>query len=356
MANEAGGRLAHAEFDGTLDAADASRADAQAQVAYTELNGVVSTQAIARLRRQDVPKGRLSDLADVVTVDLAEGHVLVWDDAEGSWISRDLDARLSAAIDENPQPGPTGPQGEPGPQGIQGPPGVDGQPGERGERGPSGPQGLPGEPGPAGPPGPQGEPGPIGPFGPQGETGAQGETGPAGERGEPGQVGRDGADGRSAYELAVDEGFAGTLDDWLASLVGPAGPEGPPGEPGAQGEDGLSAYEIALSNGFHGSEAEWLKSLVGERGHSGAPGPRGYPGPQGPPGPGGGGSGGDLSYLHDQSTPATTWVIVHNLGKYPSTTVVDSGGSVVYGDVVHVDDTQLTISFSAGFSGRAFIN
>ena len=30
----------------------------------------------------------------------------------------------------------------------------------------------------------------------------------------------------SAYGLAVKRGFAGTLDEWLASLVGPTGPQG----------------------------------------------------------------------------------------------------------------------------------
>lgn len=41
--------------------------------------------------------------------------------------------------------------------------------------------------------------------------------------------------GKSAYEIAVDNGFEGTEEEWLASLVGP---EGPPGPPGADGKDG----------------------------------------------------------------------------------------------------------------------
>lgn len=47
------------------------------------------------------------------------------------------------------------------------------------------------------------------------------------EQGPPGA----GADGLSAYELAVQEGFSGSLDDWLASLVGPAGEPGEVTEP-----------------------------------------------------------------------------------------------------------------------------
>ena len=35
------------------------------------------------------------------------------------------------------------------------------------------------------------------------------------------------------------------------------------------GENGLSAYEIAQKNGFSGSEEEWLLSLVGQNGKDG---------------------------------------------------------------------------------------
>lgn len=51
----------------------------------------------------------------------------------------------------------------------------------------------------------------------------------------------EGAQGKSAYEVALDNGFVGTEQDWLASLVGPAGeigPVGPQGVPGVPGKDG----------------------------------------------------------------------------------------------------------------------
>ena len=38
--------------------------------------------------------------------------------------------------------------------------------------------------------------------------------------------GRDGRDGRSAYEVAVEQGFQGTEQEWLKSLRGPEGPRG----------------------------------------------------------------------------------------------------------------------------------
>ena len=40
------------------------------------------------------------------------------------------------------------------------------------------------------------------------------------------------------------------------------------GEDGDNGSDGKSAYEIAVQNGFIGTEAEWLESLKGEEGHN----------------------------------------------------------------------------------------
>ncbi len=75
--------------------------------------------------------------------------------------------------------------------------------------------------------------------------------------------GKDGENGLSAYELAVQNGFTGTLTEWLESLKGADGINGTNGK---DGKNGLSAYEIALKNGFVGTESEWLDSLKGENG------------------------------------------------------------------------------------------
>ena len=47
-----------------------------------------------------------------------------------------------------------------------------------------------------------------------------------------------GATGKSAYEVAVDNGFSGTETEWIASLKGEKGEKGDKGEKGAQGEAG----------------------------------------------------------------------------------------------------------------------
>ncbi|WP_200411462.1 collagen-like protein [Virgibacillus salexigens] len=41
------------------------------------------------------------------------------------------------------------------------------------------------------------------------------------------------------------------------------------GDPGKNGTDGKSAYQIAKDNGFEGTESEWLASLKGEKGDPG---------------------------------------------------------------------------------------
>lgn len=122
-----------------------------------------------------------------------------------------------------------------------------------------------------------------------------------------GDQGSRGLTGKSAYELAVDNGFTGTEVEWLQSLRGnngnvisleigtvtagaiptatidkvsdtlskinfvlPLGAKGNTGTQGEQGEQGLpgkNAYDIAIENGFSGTVDEWLQSLKGKDGN-----------------------------------------------------------------------------------------
>ena len=65
-----------------------------------------------------------------------------------------------------------------------------------------------------------------------------------------------------------------------------------------------------------------------------------------------------LSYVHIQATPDTVWTIPHGMGRFPGgITVVDSAGDVVIGfDLVHDSTNQLTLTFSAAFSGTAYLS
>jgi hypothetical protein len=62
------------------------------------------------------------------------------------------------------------------------------------------------------------------------------------------------------------------------------------------------------------------------------------------------------AYVHTQSSPASTWNIAHNLGRFPSVTVVDSAKSVITSDPQYLDNNNIRIVFSAPFSGYAYLN
>lgn len=70
--------------------------------------------------------------------------------------------------------------------------------------------------------------------------------------------------GKSAYELACDNGYTGSESDWLDTLnaYGVAKKNGFVGTV-SQWLESLTAYGRAKDNGFSGSEAEWLESLIG---------------------------------------------------------------------------------------------
>ena len=123
---------------------------------------------------------------------------------------------LESLKGEKGDPGETGPQGLQGPPGEKGDPGAQGPKGDPGETGPQGLQGPPGEKGDTGAQGPQGEQGIQGPEGPKGDTGP---AGPQGEKGDKGDTGATGDPGKSAYQAAVDGGYAGTEAEFNVILA-----------------------------------------------------------------------------------------------------------------------------------------
>lgn len=66
--------------------------------------------------------------------------------------------------------------------------------------------------------------------------------------------------------------------------------------------------------------------------------------------------GGDKTYVFTQATASDTWEIKHNLYKYPSVSIVDTGDNIVYGDVEYIDINTCVCHFSAPFSGKAYLN
>ena len=102
-----------------------------------------------------------------------------------------------------------------------------------------------------------------------------------------GANGEKGTDGKSAYQIALEQGYQGSESDWLSSLKGDKGDKGntgAKGNPGQDGAEGKSAYAIAVEHGYEDSEEKWLLSLKGEKGDTGERGEKGDTGLQGVPG------------------------------------------------------------------------
>ena len=74
--------------------------------------------------------------------------------------------------------------------------------------------------------------------------------------------------GKSAYDVAVENGFEGTVQEWLESLKGAAGAQGAKGDKGDQG--------IAGEKGDAGDKG--AKGDKGDAGAAGAQGPAGVAG------------------------------------------------------------------------------
>lgn len=71
------------------------------------------------------------------------------------------------------------------------------------------------------------------------------------------------------------------------------------------------------------------------------------PGPQG--------LSGQIFYTHTQNTPSAVWTINHNLGGNPTAVVLDSAGTQCEGTFSYPTVNQMVITFTAAFSGVAYV-
>ena len=62
------------------------------------------------------------------------------------------------------------------------------------------------------------------------------------------------------------------------------------------------------------------------------------------------------TFVFTQGIPATTWNIQHNLGKFPSVSVINNNNVIINGEVTYIDNNNVQLNFSAGFSGKAYLN
>jgi hypothetical protein len=115
--------------------------------------------------------------------------------------------------------------------------------------------------------------------------------------------------------------------------------------PTVDGLPGKSAYEIAVDEGFLGSEAQWLATLVGADGADGATGPTGAQGVQGDPGVAG--SDGVVQAIVagtgitvDATDPANPIVAASGGGGGGSQTGV--GSALASGDIYLANDVSMS--------------
>ena len=65
---------------------------------------------------------------------------------------------------------------------------------------------------------------------------------------------------------------------------------------------------------------------------------------------------GTPTFIFTQGVPATTWNIQHDLGKFPSVSVINNNNVVINGEVTYIDNNNVQLNFSAGFTGKAYLN
>ena len=65
---------------------------------------------------------------------------------------------------------------------------------------------------------------------------------------------------------------------------------------------------------------------------------------------------GTPTFIFTQAVADTVWNVNHNLGKFPSISVVDTANTVVTGQYEYTDNNNVIITFSAGFAGKAYLN
>lgn len=85
-------------------------------------------------------------------------------------------------------------------------------------------------------------------------------------------------------------------------------------------------------------------------GPQGPQGDKGDQGVQGVPGPAG------ATYTHVQLQPSDEWIVFHDMNKYPSVMVVDSGDTVIEPDIKYDNTVQLRVMFGSPTSGKAYLN
>jgi hypothetical protein len=144
------------------------------------------------------------------------------------------------------------------------------------------------------------------------------------------------------------------------------------GTQGTTGTQGTQGTSVQGTQGTQGAGTVGTQGLQGTQGLDGAYAAQGIQGSAGSQGIGGAALGntdeltegttntyftvGRVSYEHTQGVASATWNVVHNLNFYPNVTVQDSAGNIVEGEIAYTNSDSLVITFSAAFSGTAYLS
>ncbi len=62
------------------------------------------------------------------------------------------------------------------------------------------------------------------------------------------------------------------------------------------------------------------------------------------------------SYVFVQPTPASIWIIEHDLNKYPNVSIEDSTGDDIMGQISYINLNKVQLTFIVSISGTAYLS
>lgn len=68
------------------------------------------------------------------------------------------------------------------------------------------------------------------------------------------------------------------------------------------------------------------------------------------------GGGSDKNYIYEQTEAKNTWIITHNLGKYPCVNLIDDNNIKIMGEIKYISENEIIARFNKEYTGKAILN
>ena len=65
---------------------------------------------------------------------------------------------------------------------------------------------------------------------------------------------------------------------------------------------------------------------------------------------------GDRTFVFEQAISSTEWIIIHDLNKRPSVTIVDEYDRVETPEIEYKSNSKIIVRFNYAFKGKAYLN